>query len=73
MVLPIWVDAIFMGNSSTEHCNTFMKAFKERFRVKDLGPLKQALGVSVCQSLSEGYGLCVLLPREVHLRPGPQV
>ena len=32
-----------------------MTAFKERFRVKDLGPLKQALGASVCQSLSEGY------------------
>ena len=55
MVLFIWVDDIFMGNSSAGLRNTFMTAFKERFRVKDLGPLKQALGASVCQSLSEGY------------------
>ena len=32
-----------------------MTAFKERFRVKDLGPLTQALGASVCQSLPEGW------------------
>ena len=55
MVLLIWVDDIFMGNSSTTLRHSFMTAFKERFRVKDLGPLTQALGASVAQSLSEGW------------------
>ena len=32
-----------------------MRAFKARFRVKDLGPLRQGLGASIMQSVSEGW------------------
>jgi hypothetical protein len=55
LLLVIWVDDIFMGHSSDALRSSFMAAFTARFRVKDLGPLSQALGASVSQSLSEGW------------------
>lgn len=44
-----------MGHSCDTLRSSFMAAFSARFRVKDLGPLSQALGASVHQSLSEGW------------------
>ena len=55
LILLIWVDDIFMGHSNDKLRSLFMGAFADRFRVKDLGPLQQALGASVSQSLSEGW------------------
>ena len=55
LLLLIWVDDIFMGHNDAGLRGRFMEAFKERFRVKDLGPLRQALGASVAQSVPEGW------------------
>ena len=55
LVLLIWVDDIFMGHSGVSIREWFMTSFKERFRVKDLGMMRQALGASVSQSVSEGW------------------
>ena len=55
LILLIWVDDIFLGHSCGELRGSFMRAFKARFRVKDLGPLRQGLGASIMQSVSEGW------------------
>lgn len=55
LVLLIWVDDIFLGHDSDELRARFMQEFSSRFRVKDLGPLRQALGASVSQSVAEGW------------------
>tara|TARA_B110000046_G_scaffold176712_1_gene202677 strand:- start:649 stop:2127 length:1479 start_codon:yes stop_codon:yes gene_type:complete len=55
LILLVWVDDIFMGHSDDTLRARFMADFKARFRVKDLGPLQQALGASVKQSLSQGW------------------
>ena len=55
IVLLIWVDDIFMGHNNDALRAAFMQAFSERFRVKDLGRLQQALGAAVSQSLSAGW------------------
>jgi hypothetical protein len=49
MFLLIWVDDIFLGHSCQTMRGDFMKAFQQRFRVKDLGLLRQALGASIVQ------------------------
>lgn len=53
--LLIWVDDLFLGHDSDALRGRFMTAFAARFRVKDLGPLQQALGARVQQSLREGW------------------
>ena len=55
LILLIWVDDIFLGHSAPRLRESFMTAFKERFRVKDLGPLRQALGASIAQSITGGW------------------
>lgn len=55
LVLLIWVDDIFIGHDSAALRGRFMAAFSARFRVKDLGPLRQALGASVSQSVADGW------------------
>ena len=55
LVLLIWVDDIFMGHSSDELRSLFMGDFTQRFRVKDLGCLQQALGASIAQSVPDGW------------------
>jgi hypothetical protein len=49
LVLLLWVDDIFMGHSDDGLRGRFMHAFSDRFRVKDLGLLKQGLGAQVFQ------------------------
>jgi hypothetical protein len=48
------VDDIFLGHNCQAMRGDFMAAFKERFRVKDLGLLRQALGASITQDLALG-------------------
>ena len=55
LILLVWVDDIFMGHSNDTLRARFMKDFTARFRVKDLGPMHQALGASVAQSLKKGW------------------
>ena len=52
--LLVWVDDIFMGHRGDAARGRFMEAFQKRFRVKDLGLLRQALGASVTQSMKLG-------------------
>ena len=54
MLLLIWVDDVFIGHSSVDLRARFMKAFAFRFRVKDLGILRQGLGASVTQDVAAG-------------------
>jgi len=51
LVLLLWVDDIFMGHSCSAMRAAFMAAFMSRFRVKDLGPLTQGLGMDISQDL----------------------
>ena len=52
--LLVWVDDLFMGHRGDATRGRFMAAFQKRFRVKDLGLMRQALGASVDQSLDKG-------------------
>ena len=54
MLLLIWVDDVFIGHDSATMRGDFMRAFMKRFRVKDLGPLTQALGAQVVQDHAAG-------------------
>ena len=47
MYLLIWVDNVFLGHNCQRMRGDFMQAFMQRFRVKDLGLLRQALGASI--------------------------
>ena len=54
MYILIWVDDVFIGHNCGRMRGDFMRAFQQRFRVKDLGLLTQALGASIQQDLSKG-------------------
>ena len=54
VLVLLWVDDIFMGHSCAEMRRVFMEAFKQRFRVKDLGLLRQGLGMDIQQDLEMG-------------------
>ena len=54
LILLLWVDDIFMGHSCDAMRAAFMADFAERFRVKDLGLLRQGLGADIQQDLDAG-------------------
>ncbi len=55
LILLIWVDDIFLGHNCCQKIRgDFMKAFMLRFRVKDLGLLRQALGAFIVEDILTG-------------------
>jgi hypothetical protein len=64
LLLLIWVDDIFLGHGCASMRADFMAAFQKRFRVKDLGPLRQALGASVSQDSVLGT-ICLSLEKYI--------
>ena len=54
LLLLLWVDDIFMAHSCDAMRASFMAAFSVRFRVKDLGLLRQGLGADIQQDLVAG-------------------
>ena len=59
-ILLLWVDDFFMAHSHEGMRSEFMAAAADRFRLKDLGPLRQALGASVYQDLPNNSVTCNL-------------
>ena len=52
--LLLWVDDFFLADNDSAMRAEFMGAVQQRFRVKDLGEMRQALGGRVAQSLADG-------------------
>ena len=54
VLLLLYVDDIFLAHSSDAMRADFMEQFSARFRVKDLGLLRQGLGADIAQDLEAG-------------------
>ena len=46
MILLVWVDDLLVGSNDLQDLSDFKQSLKDKFSMKDLGPLKHFLGIS---------------------------